>query len=116
MFASKSRPTPRLWRSSPTTAQRKKRPQFPEQDLGLGARRVLGEQSLALKEDWRRTNSLESTGKMPSGGRSKGKRLHPQLVYRNGDAEIVDTNEKDLVARHNVVVDKLKARWAKQEA
>jgi hypothetical protein len=53
---------------------------------------------------------------MPSSGRSKGKKQHSQLVHRNGDTEIVDTNEKDLVARHNVVVDKLKARWAKQEA
>jgi hypothetical protein len=56
--------------------KRKRRPQFPEQDLGLGARRVLDEQSLALEEDRHRTNSLESKCLPVSGAKAKGHTLN----------------------------------------
>jgi hypothetical protein len=79
-----------------------------EQDHGLRARSVLAEQSLALKEDRHRTNSLESTGKMPTSDRRKGQRSHPQLLYRNGQALFVDSADQDLVARHQDVVAKRK--------
>jgi hypothetical protein len=62
--------------------KKQRRPQFPEQDLGLRARSVLTDQSLALKEDRHRTNSLESTSKMATGGRHKGgQKQHTQYYW-----------------------------------
>ena len=51
--------------------KKKRRPQITDQVLELRARSVLTDQALALKEDRRRTNSLESAGTMPFGARKK---------------------------------------------
>jgi hypothetical protein len=87
--------------------KRTRRPQFLEQDLGLGGRSVLTEQSVALREERRRTNSQEHTGKMApglgGGMRSHGKKHHNQVVYKNGQGEIVDLTEpKDCVKLHHL--------------
>ena len=96
-------------------------PQFTEQDLELRARSVLTEQALALKEDRRRTYSLESTGTMHFGARCKGtQKVHTQLVYKNGEAIVVDPTvvqvEQEILARHQQVLAKKKTRWDKKEA
>ena len=91
-----------------------------DQDLRLKARSVLTDQALALKEDRRRTNSLESTGKMPSGGkRTRDKRQHTQLVYKDGQAIVRDPTafqiEQELVTSHQQVLAQKKSNWAKKE-
>ena len=67
-----------------------------------------------------RTNSLESTGTMPSGGRLKGRKQHTQLVYKDGQVIVVDPTvarvEQEKVARHQQVLAKKEVRWAKREA
>jgi hypothetical protein len=61
-------------------------------------------------------NSLESTSMMGPNLRNQGKKHHNQLVYRNGQGVVVDLADQDSLARHQEVVDKLKARFAKKEA
>ena len=92
-----------------------------DQDLRLKARSVLTDQALALKEDRRRTNSLESTGKMPFGARvRKDKTQHPELTYKDGDVVVRDPTgfqiEQECLKRHQQVLDSKKKNWAKKEA
>ena len=93
-----------------------------DQDLRLKTRSVLTDQALALKEDRRRTNSLESTGKMPpgQGRRDRDKRQHPELTYKNGEVVVRDPTgfqiEQECLKRHNQVMDGKKKNWAKKEA
>ena len=55
-------------------------------------------------------NSLESTGTMPSGGRLNGRKQHTQLVYKDGEAIVVDPTvvqvEQEIMARHQQVLAK----------
>ena len=94
-----------------------------DQDLRLNNRSVLTDQTLAHKEDRRRTNSLESTGKMTYGQtkRTREKRQkNLQLVYKDGQAVIENPTavqvEQDLVARHQQVLEQNKRNWDKKEA
>ena len=102
--------------------KKQRRPQITDRDLEFRAHSVLTDQALALKEDRHRRNSLESTGKMASGGRrTKDKRQHTQLVYKDGQAIVRDPTafqiEQELVARHQTTCGKKRrSNWAKKEA